>query len=314
MGKEVVMIEDRGDYPGCPPDPVLMEGAYVPGSAMAWCRTPEEQAAASTMVYNLVAGPGPIWDRRLIGQGTAECYSLDFAPSWRSKMAVASSFGSKVYFGSEDEYRRLAGILRRLDRISVCDQNSKRMLENKGMEAKVILDPIFLCDQSVFEDLVESSTADYPNWYVLSYALRPENLEGAEKLYDAVGMGVVNVCTSLFDSKNAVGGPVTQVYTVANWIKSIRESSFVLTDSYHAAAFAILFRKPFAVITRGALGGGGRIDTMLSMLGLSDRLFDSIDQAAESPVLDQDIDYDSVEAILEEKRRESVEWMLDGMV
>jgi hypothetical protein len=53
---------------------------------------------------------------------------------------------------------------------------------------------------------------------------------------------------------------------------------------------------------------------MLSMLGLSDRLFDSIDQAAESPVLDQDIDYDSVEAILEEKRRESVEWMLDGMV
>ncbi len=314
MGKEVVMIEDRSDYPGHPSDPVLLEGAYVPGSTMRWCKTVEDQANASMMVYNLVSGPGPIWDRRIIGQSTAECYSLDFAPSWRNKVAVASSFGSKVYFGSNTEYGRLKGILKKIGKISVCDQNSKKMLEKDGMKAKIVLDPIFLCDQRIFEDLVEGSKANFPNWYVLSYALHPENLVGDEKLYEAVGMGAVKVCTSLFDPGKSAGGPVTQVHTVANWIKSIMESSFVLTDSYHAAALAILFRKPFVVITRNASGGGGRIDTMLSMLGLGDRLFDSIDQAVESPVLNQSIDYDKVEATLEEKRRETVEWIMGGMV
>ena len=55
--------------------------------------------------------------------------------------------------------------------------------------------------------------------------------------------------------------------TVEQWLNYVKHSKFVITDSFHCLAFAIIFRKPFIVVKRD-FGGNARIDNILEKLNL----------------------------------------------
>ncbi len=90
--------------------------------------------------------------------------------------------------------------------------------------------------------------------------------------------------------------------SVESWIAGIADAGFVLTDSFHACVFSILFHRPFAVV--GNRGRGlSRITWLLSQFGLQDRLLCG-------PSLPKgDIRWDSVDARLECLREDSVEFL-----
>ncbi len=313
MGKEVLMIEYRNNIEGYPSNPTFLNTMYPSDSLLRWCSTLEDQQEAVSQVYNLITGPGPIWDRRLLDQNSIGCYSLDFAPIWRNKISVSSTFGSPVRRNDEDHLKLMERI-GKIDRVSVSDLNSRDVCKEMGIEAEIMLDPIFLCNDTVFDELIKTSRADYPNWFVLSYAIRPNSLHGAEKIYDALGFGAINVCSSMTDPNKYDGYPITDVYSVENWVKAIKKSSFVLTDSYHALVLAILFRKPFLFIMKKDASHGDRVATLLSMLGLEGRHFESVDEAIEANVVNSDIDYDGVWDILDSKRKDSIKWIMESLV
>lgn len=313
MGKEVLMIEYRSNVEGFPSNPTFLNTMYPSDSLLRWCSTLEDQQEAVSQVYNLISGPGPIWDRRLLDQSNVGCYSLDFSPSWRNKISISSTFGSPVR-RNEEGHLKLMDRIGKIGRVSVSDLNSKNVCKDVGIEAEILLDPLFLCNDTVFDELIRISCADFPNWFVLSYFMRSNNLRGAEKLYDALGFGAINVCSSMTDPNKYDGYPITDVYSVENWVKAIKKSSFVLTDSYHALILAILFRKPFLVIMKKDANYGDRVATLLSMLGLEGRHFESVEEAIEAHVVNSDIDYDEVWNILDSKRRESIKWIMESLV
>ena len=59
---------------------------------------------------------------------------------------------------------------------------------------------------------------------------------------------------------------------VEKWLKGFKDAKFVLTDSFHGMVFAIIYRKPFAVIANKKRGVA-RFTSLLSAIGLEDRLF-----------------------------------------
>ena len=70
--------------------------------------------------------------------------------------------------------------------------------------------------------------------------------------------------------------------------------------------FSIIFKKPFVVIGN-ATRGMARFESLLSLLGLKDRLVDSVSKAM--GIMDDPIDYDSVHAIILAKRKEALDFL-----
>lgn len=62
---------------------------------------------------------------------------------------------------------------------------------------------------------------------------------------------------------------ITEDAEIYDWLKIIIDSDFVITDSYHATCFCIMFRKPFVLLQeRWALS---RIESIMNIFKLHDR-------------------------------------------
>jgi len=58
---------------------------------------------------------------------------------------------------------------------------------------------------------------------------------------------------------------------VEQWLRGFRDARMVVTDSFHACVFSILFHKPFVVVGNRRRGLA-RMESLLVMFGLEDRL------------------------------------------
>ena len=96
---------------------------------------------------------------------------------------------------------------------------------------------------------------------------------------------------------------------VEEWLQGFRDAEFVVTDSFHACIFSILFAKPFVVIGNRSRGMA-RFESLLRMFGLTDRLVCSHeDYLARKESLMLPIDYEQVSHILTEKRSEAIAFL-----
>lgn len=82
-------------------------------------------------------------------------------------------------------------------------------------------------------------------------------------------------------------------------------ADYVVTDTFHGVIFSIINRKNFVVIVRKT--NYAKISGLLNDLGLEDRQVHSME--ALEKVLKQEIDYDSVYAILSEEKKRSWEYL-----
>ncbi len=310
LGQEPIFIEARHDFKGAPPDPKLLKGAYPFYAKARWYPNIEEQNELNLRVTNFVVGSDQVWNRRFVSQPSLECYALDFVADWRNKVAIAASFGTDRFEGNEEETARFAKLIRRFNHISVRESQAQEIIESFGKESYVILDPVMLCDPKHFDELISTNDHAFPEKYVFNYVMHPEIFVGMEKFYSRLGYGPVTVLNYILDTKN-YDLLTINMHSVSDWVKCIRNSSFVLTDSFHATVFSILFRKPFVVL-HGNLdktGGLTRLETLLRNFGLEDRLFRTVDDALASDVMEKEIDYEPIHKALGKLKEKDIKWV-----
>ena len=90
---------------------------------------------------------------------------------------------------------------------------------------------------------------------------------------------------------------------LANLKNKFSKYDLVITDSFHACVFSIIFHKDFYAICNPKRGND-RFISLLEMFGLTDRLFNSLDEINVLKL--KSIDYESVERKLKEKRQMSL--------
>ena len=96
--------------------------------------------------------------------------------------------------------------------------------------------------------------------------------------------------------------------SVSEWLNEIRNASYVVTNSFHCAVFAILFHKQFVVLNNHS-GGGDRIRTLLTALHLEDRFSSSLDDRILGQLLHEPIPYEKVEKRLGVLRESSLAFL-----
>ena len=98
---------------------------------------------------------------------------------------------------------------------------------------------------------------------------------------------------------------------VTKWLRGFMDAKFIITDSFHGCAFAILFNKPFLALGNNRRGIT-RFKSLLKMFYLEDRLILD-DFAFDDSLIENDIDWDSVNTILKNERDKSFIFLKDSL-
>lgn len=182
-------------------------------------------------------------------------YYGDFVSGRKVIASYAASFGIDEFVGDELLIKECKALLNRFDRISVREKSGVYILNHTfGVDGVEVLDPVFLIPVSKYEYLIENAghlDKSHGDGYIAYMCLDIPKLDDAfsDRFRDE---RIINI---YFDE---TGKP----NTVEQWLYNLKQSRFVITDSFHCTAFAIIFKKPFIVIsTKGR--GNARIDNIL---------------------------------------------------
>lgn len=237
---------------------------------------------------------------------------LDWVDAEKKKIGYALSIGREDVKYELYDRKEIAYNLDKFDAVSVREHFSVEQMKGFfGLTPSWTLDPVFLCDKGWYE-AISKKYWNKGKKEIFAYILDFEK----EFLPILAGMAgkMGKKLTIISDAaknriKEEVGGyTISYRLSVEEWVANIRNSDFVVSDSFHGICFAIIFRKNFIAV-RNYARGGTRLDSILGLLGLKDRLFDSIEDACGSGCINRKIDFDHMEKRLEAAKKDSLSWL-----
>ncbi len=87
-------------------------------------------------------------------------------------------------------------------------------------------------------------------------------------------------------------------------IAFFQHADYVITDTFHGSILSIITHRKFVSVVRNTgYGNAEKITDLLERLHLKDRIIDDIDKL--DIMLDKEIDYKSIDAIIETEREKS---------
>ena len=265
-----------------------------------------------------VLGSDQLWRAGFV-EGTDYFTCLDWVRDSKYKIAYGTSTGVDFYEGSQKD--KFTYLLRRINEISVREKSCVLYLKNDlGIDAKQVLDPVFLCDVKKYMDLERMGRIRLPkDKFVAAYML-----DIREDLCDVL-RHVAHKMTSdnynlILDTERHFDGDCGNSLTalcepaVEEWLSSIYNSEFFVTDSFHGVCFAIIFHKQFLVFFgKENWRGYNRIYDLLSEFGLSERIIETFDIEHIDSIIANNIDYDIVQKKLDHKVTDSRQWLMQAL-
>ena len=97
---------------------------------------------------------------------------------------------------------------------------------------------------------------------------------------------------------------------VEQWLRGFYDAEFVVTDSFHACVFSIIFNKPFIVIGN-AERGLTRFESLLRVFGLEDHLLYHFSDY--NPNHSYSINVKALNTKLVQLRNDSLKFLLDSL-
>lgn len=240
---------------------------------------------------------------------------LGFADRNKRMVAYAPSFGKiKSRKDIDAESRSLgAYCLKRFDAVSVREDYSVDMCKKLfGVQAVQVLDPVWLCDKKVWNELSVVSELKFDKEYILAYILDPTPdkrqvlLEAARHL----GKKLVVILDQEFNTEaarrvmNLDEELVTPEFT--DWLAYFEHAGYVITDSMHGTCFAVMFGKKFVSIKNRSKD---RFTSLAEMLGCPELFCEDAGQLLGKTDIFKEIDYEAVYRRIEAKRTESLKWL-----
>lgn len=250
-----------------------------------------------------VAGSDQVWHSWKNDRHELEYFLLMFAAPSR-RLTIAPSFGfdklPKKYIKT---YKKgLEGF----EYLSVREERGAELIkELTGKDATVLLDPTMLIDTSEWLKILKKPSQYIDDNYIFVYALggfKGEVKEKTCKLAYDLGLKVIDIMD--IDSDYYIH---TRPDEFLYWIYNTR---LVVTDSFHASVFSILFDKPFVVTERSDLKGmGSRLDTLFNKFRITGRHFDELKDGFDNAGAARDelfaVDYSGVPTVLEAERKKA---------
>lgn len=255
----------------------------------------------------IVVGSDQIWRPKYFRP--IEHAYLDFTEGWNIKrVAYAASFGTDEWEYNQRQTRECGRLLQNFDAVSVREKSGIDLCRDHfNVQAIHVLDPTMLLEAGDYIKLFEAIGTPKSPGTLLNYILdeTPEKTALIEKIAKDKGLVPFRVNSKVED----INLPLSQRIQppVEQWLRGFYDAKFIVTDSFHACVFSILFNKPFLVVGNQKRGMS-RFMSLLSMFGLEDRL---IDNNSSFGIRTHNIQWNKVIALLDYNRKESCDFMLN---
>ena len=211
------------------------------------------------------------------------------------KIAFSASFGvnKEKFFQetSEEIIENMKNSLKSFDFISVREQQGVEICQDIfGVNAEWIIDPVFILNNSYYYDLSKNLKKPTKE-YIASCIFEKKNNKLDKFLSKKHNCKVFE----LHNSK----------LSIEEWLNKIANCRFLVTNSYHAMCFAIIFNKPFIALSKD-MGASSRFDSLFEMLGIENQSIDSIDEIYQRDCVFK-VDWEKVNKRIEEERKRGID-------
>lgn len=226
------------------------------------------------------------------------------------RVAYAPSFGVDRCELANDELEKCRKSIQLFNCISVREKSGIEICENKlGVKASLVLDPTMLLQTKDYVELIEKSPSQRPSGNLLTYIL--DDCKWKNAVIDDMAKKMQMKPFEINSKVDCVEAPFEErcQISVEAWLRSFWEAEFVITDSFHACVFSILFEKPFLVLAN-RLRGTSRLYSLLEMFNKTDCLIGDISEYSKEKDYRFKPDYSSRLEIL---RMQSVGFLFQGV-
>lgn len=251
----------------------------------------------------LIVGSDQIWNPD-ITFGLLPAYFGAFENAGiRKTIAYGASLGSNSLPGEYEA--EFAGLLDSVDSISMREKGAAEYIRSRfHRQAVDVMDPVFLLNA---REWIALESRPVQSNYIFYYETEPnENMRRAAcTLAEEKGLKVIALAYR-------VSWPPLPFHTVysagpSQFLGYIHRAEYVLTNSFHAVAFSMIFNKLFLVYNHSSRGA--RIGDLLSSLGLTERMATQ----DHTPDIDGEIDWMELERRMSGRRKQSEDFLFDAL-
>ena len=239
----------------------------------------------------LICGSDQIWNPYFtsFGEGCPTyAYYLNFGKENCSRIAYSVSFGCENYpkhvMSLTKKYKE------NFDYLSVREDSGINILNEEGFVNVVkTSDPTLLIDREDYEKLIpyDLFSKKENNAKVICYVLRKQNKKTQKIINQLINTLSCNKMIKSIENTS-----------MSDWLSSIRNAEFFITNSFHGVMMSLIFHTDFFVVLESGnrAGMNDRLITILDIVGLTNRIIDSRDskKIVES-IKKTDIDWDYVD-------------------
>lgn len=228
------------------------------------------------------------------------------------KISYAASRG--VYHSqTEGDEKTFLHYIEDIDAISVREASLKEYLENNiDNQVTMVVDPVLLHEKEFYDEIIVKPQEEH--YLFLYYVMEKakDTIQQAVKYARAHDLKIVEITDRpLKDGRLSEYEDIERIYNydmgIEEWLGYLKYADCVFTNSFHACCFCILFEKQFYAGYRH----GDKVTYVLEMFGLTDRRINNKSDIITTAI--PDIDYAKVRPILEQKRRESSDFILSAI-
>lgn len=238
-----------------------------------------------------ICGSDQIWNS-LHKNGRDLSFYLDFVPDNKIKASYGASFATETI---DDEYKEMVrNSVSKLDGVAIRERSGVNIVKELGIDKAInVVDPVFLLDKKQWEEVGKEK---FDEDYILVYDFDKNPLieKLAKDIAEERGYKIYTISNykSEYEDKSfRYSGPNT-------FVSLVRNSKFVISNSFHAVVFSLIYEKKIAIINRTE-AINTRMRDLLYDLGLDDRLIK--DNKYDINTLLSKIDYVEIGKKLNEK-------------
>lgn len=236
-----------------------------------------------------ICGSDQIWNQGFTLGGekkTTTSYYLDFGDEKVVRIAYAVSFGCLKY--SDEVKRIVAPLLRKFRAISVREKSGCEIIRDMGYEnVSLMPDPSLLLTAKDYDKILSEPECESEDCFFYVIHKGQKLIKRIEKYFK-------------YSTKKRVVSTNDTRYSmisIEEWLLYIRDSRFVLTNSFHGVVYSIIYKKQFIVIPveGGLVGMNDRIETLLEYFDLKERIIRSFEMEKIIFLLGEKIKWSGVE-------------------
>ncbi len=258
--------------------------------------TDQELCAAPPQADAYCTGSDQVWNSHW-NEGIDYPLYLHFLKENQYRFSYASSIGNDVI--SAQEKATIKPLLAKYNHVSVREDSGKLLLEQIGVSAvQQLVDPTLMFDQSFWNRYTCPKRVTCK--YVLTYNLHHDSKIDlyAAALAKKKNLKVFHISYNWHDVVRK--GRLQWCPSVERYLSLIRDAEYVVTDSFHATVFSIIFQKQFIDIFPEQ--AGTRLQSLLTLTETKTRGSVTTPSLA---LADEPIDFLKIQEILKQEREKT---------